>query len=172
MSDNTTQSNPYSTPGADLSPRSGNSGEIAGRWTRLGAAFIDGIIVGVAVLAPIIFFMGGWEAYAEKTASSPIMMSTIGAIIGFIAYIAINGRFLAQNGQSIGKKLVGIKIVRTDGSKADFARIVSRRLGPVYGCQLIPVIGVYLPLIDVLCIFRDSNQCLHDQIADTIVVKA
>jgi hypothetical protein len=36
---------------------------------------------------------------------------------------------------------------------------------------MIPVSYIY-PLIDVLLIFRSSRKCLHDSIADTIVVKA
>ena len=38
------------------------------------------------------------------------------------------------------------------------------------GAQLIPVVGMFIPFVDALLIFRSSNQCLHDQIADTIVI--
>jgi hypothetical protein len=36
----------------------------------------------------------------------------------------------------------------------------------------IPVIGTIYGLLDVLLIFRASRRCLHDNIADTIVVTA
>lgn len=35
----------------------------------------------------------------------------------------------------------------------------------------IPFIGGFMPLIDVLLIFRKSRKCLHDDLAGTIVVK-
>ena len=38
--------------------------------------------------------------------------------------------------------------------------------------RFIPFIGVFYVLVDCLLIFRESHQCLHDNIADTIVVKA
>ena len=33
-------------------------------------------------------------------------------------------------------------------------------------------IGNLISLVDILLIFRSSRQCLHDQLADTIVVDA
>ena len=64
---------------------------------------------------------------------------------------------------------MGIKIVRTDGSKLDFQRFVTHRYLPMV-VQLIPLVGMFIPFVDALLIFRSSNQCLHDQIADTIVI--
>ena len=37
---------------------------------------------------------------------------------------------------------------------------------------LVPLIGWLFALADALLIFRDSRKCLHDNIADTIVVTA
>jgi len=34
------------------------------------------------------------------------------------------------------------------------------------------MIGPLLAMVDILLIFRSSRQCVHDQIADTKVVKA
>ena len=64
--------------------------------------------------------------------------------------------------------MTGIKVVRSDGSPAALGRIFWLRniLNGVLG--LIP----FYVLIDGLLIFADSRQCLHDKIADTIVVKA
>jgi uncharacterized RDD family membrane protein YckC len=36
---------------------------------------------------------------------------------------------------------------------------------------LIPVIGGFLPLVDVLFIFRHDRRCIHDLLAGTNVVK-
>ena len=44
---------------------------------------------------------------------------------GFLAYFAINCYLLYRNGQTIGKRLLGIRIVRTDGSRIFAARRVN-----------------------------------------------
>jgi len=80
--------------------------------------------------------------------------------------------FVARYGQSIGKRICGIKVVRTDGSKASFWRIFLLR-NLVNGIpSLIPIVSTIYFLVDSLMIFSESRQCLHDKIASTIVVKA
>jgi uncharacterized RDD family membrane protein YckC len=72
-----------------------------------------------------------------------------------------------RNGQSIAKKLLKIKVVRSDGSRASLGRIFWLR-NVVNGLlSIIPAYGI----VDVLFIFGESRQCLHDKIADTIVIK-
>lgn len=36
---------------------------------------------------------------------------------------------------------------------------------------MVPVIGMLYAVIGILFIFRDPRKCLHDTIADTVVVK-
>jgi len=64
--------------------------------------------------------------------------------------------------------MLGIRVVRTDGSPASLGRVIWLRniLNSVLG--IVPLYG----LIDSLFIFAESRQCLHDKIADTIVIKA
>ena len=88
--------------------------------------------------------------------------------IGFAVWAWLNIRYVLQNGQSIGKKMLNIKVVMSDGSKASLGRIFWVR-NVVNGLlSIVPLYG----LIDVLFIFGMQRQCLHDKIADTIVVKA
>jgi uncharacterized RDD family membrane protein YckC len=164
--------NPYSAPKTDLSEqRAPDEAELAGRGRRLGAAIIDTIIMVIVAVGPIIMLSGGWTAYSLKAAEGSIGFILMNAIVGLVIYLLINGYFLAKDGQSVGKKVLGIKIVRTDGSKADFARIVLRRLLPVQVVSNIPMIGPLLALVDVLLIFRASKKCVHDDIADTVVIR-
>ena len=46
--------------------------------------------------------------------------------------------------------------------------LLEQRNVVVWILSLIPMFGI----IDVLFIFGESRQCLHDRIADTIVIKA
>jgi uncharacterized RDD family membrane protein YckC len=88
-----------------------------------------------------------------------------------IAWAVITAWLVATNGQSIGKRLVGIKIVRTDGSRASFARIFLLRNVVNFLPTLLPYVGLLYQLIDPLFIYQESRQCLHDKLADTIVVR-
>ncbi len=76
-------------------------------------------------------------------------------------------KYVARNGQSIAKKMLQIKVVRRDGSRASVSRIFWLR-NVVNG--LLGIIPIYA-VIDALFIFGETRQCLHDKIADTIVIK-
>ena len=175
MSDNenATSSNPYAAPEGDLSTAlEAAAGMLASRWARLGAAFIDGIIMIVVTMVPMLLIFGGWARYVERATASGFMWKLGMGIFGLAVFLLINGYFLAQSAQSVGKKMVGIKIMRTDGTQPPLSHILLRRMAPVYVAQLIPFIGPLLVFIDTVLIFRNTRQCAHDQIADTVVVNA
>jgi uncharacterized RDD family membrane protein YckC len=144
--------------------------ELAGRGTRLGAAIVDGLIYGAVFWLMMLFvFRISFQEMVAVTIGKQVLMQ----IGGIVIYTILNGYWLAKNGQTIAKKLLDIKIVRTDGSPAGLGRIVLLRLAPIWLLALIPVVGgVVTGLVDPLLIFRQSRKCLHDTIADTIVVKA
>jgi uncharacterized RDD family membrane protein YckC len=87
---------------------------------------------------------------------------------GFIIWCWTTIMFVRRNGQSIAKKALNIKVVRTDGSPITLARIFFLRNLVNAALSIIPLYG----FIDLLFIFGEQRQCLHDKIADTIVVKA
>jgi uncharacterized RDD family membrane protein YckC len=166
--------NPYATPQADLRINSAPDGavlELASLGERLAAALIDTLIMFVVVFIPIVMFYGGWEAFvaADTEESYASTVATTG--FSYFMYIVVHGYLLAKSGQSIGKKIVDIKIVRTDGNRASFGRLVGIRALFENALFLVPVVDMWLSTIDVLCIFKSSRKCLHDTVADTIVVR-
>jgi uncharacterized RDD family membrane protein YckC len=166
--------NPYAPPQAVvediLDPAAGIV--LAERGTRLGASILDGLLFLVMVYLPIIvtaFIGGAFQASPEGPPNTTAL--TIGMIValaGFIVWLAINIKYMRANGQSIGKKACGIKVVRSDGSRASLSRLIWLRnvLNGVIG--IIPLYG----LIDALFIFGGARRCVHDYLADTIVIKA
>jgi uncharacterized RDD family membrane protein YckC len=80
--------------------------------------------------------------------------------------------FVYRNGQTIGKKLVGIKVARTDGSRATLGRIFWLRYLLNTVITLVPGLGGLYALVDILMIFGEARRCCHDYIADTIVIRA
>ena len=89
-------------------------------------------------------------------------------LIGLVIWAWFTLKFMARNSQSIAKKWLQIKVVRADGSRVSLGRLILLRNVVVWILSLIPMFGI----IDVLFIFGESRQCLHDRIADTIVIKA
>ena len=81
-------------------------------------------------------------------------------------------RYMIRGSQSIAKKLLDIKVVRSDGSRASVSRIIWLRNSVIWLLSLVPLLGAVVALLDVLFIFGESRQCMHDKIADTIVIKA
>ena len=140
----------------------------AERATRLGAAILDGLIFGAMVYIPIIFTAAAAGAADEDGGGTILVVGSLFTLVGLIAWSWLTIRFVLRNGQTIAKKLTGIKVVRSDGSAVSLSRIFWLR-NVVNGIiSIIPLYG----LVEVLFIFSESRQCLHDKMADTIVVKA
>jgi uncharacterized RDD family membrane protein YckC len=155
--------NPYAPPQAVVAdvidPAVGI--QLADRGTRLGASLLDGLIVGVMWYLPFMLgFMG------RGTGLRSIGFAVAG--LGVLVWLFFTVKFLGENGQSIGKKACKIKILRVDGSEVSISRVIIARnlVNGLLG--LIPLYG----LIDPLLIFGNKRRCVHDYIADTIVVKA
>lgn len=108
---------------------------------RFLASLIDGILGGVVGLIPIV----GWVA----------------SLIYYLTKDALP--FL--NGQSVGKKVMNIRVVKADTQEpitGNFGANVLRQVS-----LMIPIFGI----IDALMVFSDSQQRFGDRWANTIVVR-
>ena len=171
-------SNAYAPPKsavADIEPTSSGL-VLAGRGVRLGAYLIDVLIICAIVYTPMIITGDMSAAMAETIRTGDSLAfyggfaSTGGIIgtIGFIIWAVITFRLVQKNGQTIAKKMLGIKVVRSDGTRASVARIFWLRNVVNTLLGLVP----FYVIVDSLFIFGERRQCLHDKIADTIVVNA
>ena len=167
-------SNPYAPPRGTVRDMATESGELAGRGARLIAAILDSIIMGLMVYVPALAVMAatGGLAQLDRPESeidpSVLTLPIVVGCIGAIAWAWITLLLVARHGQTMAKRVLDIKVVRSDGSKASLGRIFWLR-NVVNG--LLGVIPLY-GLVDILFIFGERRQCIHDLIADTIVVKA
>lgn len=185
--------NPYAPPTARVADvaEPGARVELAGLEQRLAAFLID-LVIGIASYTPALVV-----AYLHWNPAQPWILNfinggtTISAVLGLILLI-ITIVLVARYGQTIGKRIVGIRVARPNGSKASLGRIfwlrnvVNDIAGSFLGgflagfaaavahvTGIFPLLLGYLyPLADSLAIFGGSRQCLHDRIANTIVVKA
>ena len=144
----------------------------ADRGTRLGAVLLDGLIFSAMVYLPLLLILivgaaaGG--STPNQTAGTIAIVSFLLALAGFIAWCWLTIRYVKRNGQSIAKKILGIKVVRTDGSAVSLGRLFWLRNFLNILISIVPLYGI----VDALFIFGESRQCLHDKLADTRVVKA
>lgn len=148
--------------------------ELAARMTRLGAAIVDALIIGVPFY--IVFFMVVPDPFGLATAANESLLSnTLFSLVlfacAFALYAVINWVPLEANGQTWGKKLLNIRVVRSDGSPVGAKRVLFRRYLPIQAVSILPFLGSIIALVNVVMIFRESRKCLHDDIADTVVVK-
>ncbi|HEX7892470.1 MAG TPA: RDD family protein [Ramlibacter sp.] len=144
---------------------------LATRWQRFGALLIDG------ALAFASFWVAGkllpWDPWAvdpNMTMWTPTPVASIA--VGLGAFVLLHGYLLVKRGQTVGKFALGIRITRPDGSLASWGRVLGLRYLLGYVATILPVLGQVYGLVDCLTIFRSNRRCLHDVVADTIVVKA
>ena len=158
--------NPYATPQAVVAMppplREALAYVPASRWSRLGARLLDQLFVLLAFVPLIVGLALGENVhgfYALALATPQLLIALLVAnIIG-----------LDRRGQTLGKRLVGIRILRSDGSHPTLGRSFGIR-------SVVPFLIAFFfgpfGLIDALWIFGNERRCLHDLMADTIVVPA
>ncbi|HEY4294317.1 RDD family protein [Luteibacter sp.] len=137
----------------------------ASRGKRFGGALLDSAVLFVVIVPILLMVTATGTTSGEDTA-------LIVTILAVIALVIVNLVMMHRSGQSIGKKMMGTKIVRTDGSRASLRRIVFLRIMPMHFLCGIPYLGGPIALANFIVIFGKDIRCLHDQIADTIVVES
>ena len=168
--------NPYAAPQSETltAPSTDDSSlPLAGRWRRVGASFIDSLII-MPVVLPLQFYFGTIQREMERQAAGGSMFNfnpenILWSAFGFIFIVAINWVFLLK-GQTIGKKAVKIRIDSISGGACERSKIILKRMLPMQIIYLIPGINFIFMIVDCLMIFRLDKRTLHDLIAGTKVV--
>ena len=165
--------NPFAPPTAHVEDMASGTQELGGRGARLGAVLIDGLIQGGVYYAlAFTVFRSLLPSGQERLGTGVMGMLAIQLVAGLVLFVLLQGYLLATQGQTIGKKLLGLRIVRSNGERASIGRLLGLRYFLGWFIVMIPLVGAIYALVDSLLIFRTSQKCVHDNIADTIVVKA
>jgi len=146
------------------------SAELAGRGRRLAATLIDMVLV--PALAIFLMLITGVLEHAEDwaPAAMPVMRMLL---LGLASYALLNLWLLWTRGQTVGKALLGIAIVRAStGERSALWRLFVRGLffPTLYLIVLVPYVAL-IPVIDQGLIFRKDRRCIHDWASGTAVVR-
>jgi uncharacterized RDD family membrane protein YckC len=158
--------NPYAAPAARLEHYQTNTLVLADPGQRLGAAILDYLAFAAVAIAAAIFL-----PVIGRNNEIAVIIGVVIMLLTMLAILLINIRLLRLYGQTIGKRMLDIRVVRSDGGPCDVGRYIVARWLPINIIGVIPLLGPLTRLIDVLMIFGADRRCLHDLIADTIVVK-
>lgn len=134
---------------------------------RLGGALFDRFLV-----TPLTWILLSKldELPAADLELGDTTLAAVAALVYLTIYWVCNGYLLATRGQSIGKLLLGARIVdEFSGERPKLRHLFLREL--VSGsAEFVPVVGGLFALLDTLAIFGDRRQCVHDVLASTRVV--
>ena len=139
------------------------SGHLASLGNRFLACLIDGALVGVAaslITAP--FLMSGIVPW--------ILGPFLTAAVAFSVFTVANYGLLDKEGQTIGKKIMNLRIVSSDGTHPDVKELLLKRYAVLGMVAAIPYIGILLAIGNMLMALRESRLAMHDEIAHTKVV--
>ena len=134
--------------------------EYAGFWRRFAAFFIDAVIIGLVV--QVLFPFRGFYFWDNQPAWYFVIV--ISNMVSTTVTVAYSVAFWVWRGQTLGKMVMNIKVLRADGTNINFGYALLRYLGYII-CSLMLGAGF------LWIAFDSRKQGIHDKIADTVVVK-
>jgi len=132
---------------------------LAGLGSRIGAHFLDLVIVTAALfgVAVILQFTLG---VADQGLYAAVLMVLFTAV-PFLYFILLEGLW---NGQTLGKRMAGVRVRMADGTPVTFLAAVGRNLLRI--ADMLP--GPYF--LGLIAMFTNTrSQRIGDQVAGTVV---
>lgn len=135
------------------------------------ALYMVAAAIGIGLSVALFAIFGSDNPQAEQTGVAMAAMVIYGGSI-FLAY-AYNVFMITKLGQTVGKRALGIRMVnKQTGVTASFTDgFLIRNL--VFGFLTgIPLVGAFIAIADLVFLFLEGHETLHDKLAKTIVVKS
>ena len=131
----------------------------AGFWVRLGAFFVDTIVLlAVALILYAVFVDGAFTDSADPDASNTVNLVVILIDAAYFATLVAVWR------ATLGKRVFGLYIARPDGSRVGFWRALFRYFASFLSAAFLLIGFVMIGL-------RRDKRGLHDLICDTLVLR-
>jgi uncharacterized RDD family membrane protein YckC len=164
------------------SPGAVSTGPYAGFGRRLVSVILDPILYGLAyapfAVAGIVLVVMGFGDCTTDPSTDELVCNgreDIGAILGGVALLGVGWlilvvvylRGLATRGQTWGRRLAGVRVVRIDtGAPPGWGKAIGRTLFAGL------VSGNFCYLGYLWMLWDDKNQTWHDKVSGTVVVRA
>ncbi len=148
-------------------------GRPAGFWIRFVAYLIDAFILGVAlvVMVGVVAAFAALTGETSDTSKDELSPAVVGlALLMIVAYVAVAWLYEAlltssERGATLGKRALGLRIVRADGARLSFGRASGRYFLKVMITPMVPFAIGY-----ILAAFTKGKRALHDLLAETLVI--
>ena len=139
---------------------------VVGFGPRLAATLIDGAMVGFLgfMLAFILGFIAIFTNIVNPGQVNGVLeLLTVLCLLFFSIFYYIG--FWTTDGQTMGKTIVGLKVIRTDGTQLSVVRALLRYIGYIVSASLFSIGFLWAA-------FDPKRQGWHDKLAGTLVVYA
>lgn len=139
--------------------------EVVGFGRRLAASLLDGLLLGF--LTFILVLVIGFVALLidifkpEQIVPFDTLIILAAAILSLVYYVS----YWSTSGQTIGKTMLGLKVVDRTGSPPSTGKAVLRYLGYLISAAIFSLGFIWIA-------FDQKRQGWHDKIAGTYVVEA
>ena len=158
------------TPAAPSAPA---TAQYAGFWIRLVAAFIAGMILGIIgfIIQAVFGGVFGVALLTGPQEPSPATAGLFAGIFGAMLFISIAIEIVyyvgltGTYGATVGKMILGLKVVDTNGQKIGFGKAALREVVGKW------ISGLVFGLGYIWVAFDPKKQGWHDKLAGTYVVK-
>lgn len=152
---------------------------LAGWWSRVGAALIDGVIIGVGGLVLLVAITAPFSIGFFANDDVGIVSIVVGLLfatlcVTIVAFLYAPAMMARTNGQTLGRIVLGIRVVRAKGQPMTFGFAMLREVAVkalLFGIASSLTFGLS-SLLDVLWpLWDEENRALHDFIVDTRVIR-
>jgi uncharacterized RDD family membrane protein YckC len=150
------------------SGRTAGQRRYAGFWIRFAARLIDGVILGIVtriVDIPLMPMLGlnargpGPFMVALMAPAGALILVNLAISLGYEVY------FLTTWSATIGKRVLGLKVIRADGGPISPGLAAGRYLGQILS-------SITLAIGYIMAAFDEEKRALHDRICNTRVIHA
>jgi uncharacterized RDD family membrane protein YckC len=163
--------NPYEAPSEHVESRpttlDAPKAVAAPRAKRLLAVMVDSLLTVTPALPGFLFL--AFTPGPEDLHVGHWML--LASLLGVLAVYAYQCRLIANTGQSLAKRWLRLRIVRTSGEPPGFLHGVVLRYLVFDALCIIPIVWVVLRVADGVALFGASARTLRDRLADTRVVE-
>ncbi|HSD52444.1 MAG TPA: RDD family protein [Candidatus Methylomirabilis sp.] len=154
--------------GVRVVPTDPSTLRIGGFWLRAVAVLVDLALVGTLVaagggLVSVAVQVGGWFSSTPELALEWLENSARSCLSALII-LSYFTAFVGWRGQTPGKMLFRLSIVRVSGQEVGYGRAFVRWVGQILSALLLGIGFLMIAL-------SRKKQGLHDKLADTYVVR-